>query len=51
MISFIGDLIKIGIFLVALYVLWFTLFGVYMVIRGVPVHSDISMSAIYSAFF
>ena len=51
MISFIGDLIKIGLFLVALYVLWFTLFGIYMVIRGVPVHSDISMSAIYSAFF
>jgi len=51
MISFIGYLIKIGIFLVALYVLWFALFAVYMVNSGVPVHSDMSMSAIYSVFF
>ena len=31
MISFIGDLIKIGLFLMALYIGWFALFAVYMV--------------------
>jgi len=31
MISFIGDLIKIGLFLMALYIGWFVLFAVYMV--------------------